>query len=205
MDHAKAGVFQEPNQIGLCSFLQGQNGMHLEVHVKSSHFKGYLANYMQKREFAYKKVCTFLKVMDSHRATVPSWYLWDFFTLPAFSNSFLGALLPMIGQSFLLAGFSLPDVDGPASAAIWTHCQVGNNPSNLSQLLSLLYPPLQLTLSRGFLLYWQWGFLSLHMDLGLCPHLPAPLVFPLSRCYFHSKHAGILKETVSQSEAKSVS
>ena len=85
-------------------------------------------------------------------------------------------------------------------------------PPHLSQLLSFLYPPLQLALSWGFSYYlWSWGvhqcwgFLCLHMDLGPCLHLLVPLVFPLSRCYFHSSHAGILKERVSQSEAREVS
>ena len=44
MDCAKVGVFQEPKQICLCSLLQGQNVMHLEVHVISTHFKGYLTD-----------------------------------------------------------------------------------------------------------------------------------------------------------------
>ena len=65
------------------------------------------------------------------RATVPSQYLWGFFTFPAQRNSFWGALPPMVGQSFLLADSSPPYVDGLASAAIWTNCQIGNDSSNL--------------------------------------------------------------------------
>ena len=62
-------------------------------------------------------------------SVLPGQYLQVFFTFPAFRNSFCGALLPMVGQSFLLAGSS-PEADGPASAAIWANCQVGNDDSN---------------------------------------------------------------------------
>ena len=41
------------------------------------------------------------------------------------------ALPPTVGQSFLLTGYSLPKSDGPASAAIWANCWVGNNDGNL--------------------------------------------------------------------------
>ena len=60
------------------------------------------------------------------RATVPGWYFLVFFTFPAFRNSFHGALHPMVGQSFLWAGSS-SEADGPASAAIWANCWVGND------------------------------------------------------------------------------
>ena len=59
-----------------------------------------------------------------------------FFTLPACKNSFWGALPPMVGQSFLQADSSLPNLDGLASTTIWAKCWVGNddgdlpNPSN---------------------------------------------------------------------------
>ena len=67
----------------------------------------------------------------SQRATVPSWYFWVFLTLPAFKNSFQGALPPMVGQSFFLASSSPPNVDGLASAAILANCWVGNDCGNL--------------------------------------------------------------------------
>ena len=60
-------------------------------------------------------------------ATIPGWYLLGFFTLPACKNSFWGALPPMVGQSFLQAGSSTPNLDGPGSAAIWANCWVGND------------------------------------------------------------------------------
>ena len=60
------------------------------------------------------------------RATVSGRYFLVFFTFHAFKNSFLGALPPMVGWSFLQAGSS-PEADGPASTAIWANCWVGNN------------------------------------------------------------------------------
>ena len=63
----------------------------------------------------------------SWRATVPGWYFLVFLTLPAWRNSFQGALPPTVGWSFLLTGFSLPSVDGLASTAIRANCQVGDD------------------------------------------------------------------------------
>ena len=42
----------------------------------------------------------------------------------------LGALPPMVGPSFLQTGSS-PKADGPASAAIWANCWVGNDDGDL--------------------------------------------------------------------------
>ena len=38
MDHAEIVILQEAYQISLCSFLQSQNSVNLEVHIKSSYF-----------------------------------------------------------------------------------------------------------------------------------------------------------------------
>ena len=59
-----------------------------------------------------------------------------FLTLPAWRNSFWGALPPTVGQSFLLTGSSSPDLDGLASAAIWANCRVGNDGGDLPTPLS---------------------------------------------------------------------
>ena len=57
----------------------------------------------------------------------------SFFTLLACKNYFWGgALPPMVGWSFLRAGSSPPNLDGPDSTAIWANCWVGNNDSDLS-------------------------------------------------------------------------
>ena len=72
----------------------------------------------------------------SGRATVPGQYFLVFLTLPAWRNSFWGALPPTVGQSFLLAGSSLPKVDGLASAGIWANCWVGNDEGELTTPLS---------------------------------------------------------------------
>ena len=68
-------------------------------------------------------------------------------------------------------------------------------PPHLSQLLCLLYPPLQLTLGwRGFhFWYWgvcqQWGFLPrMHLHPG--PYLQGLPALPHSRCFLCSCHSG---------------
>ena len=83
----------------------------------------------EKGSFLMRSSVLFWNHQISQRATVPGWYLLVFFTFPALRNSFWGALPPMVGQSFLLAGSS-PKTDGLASAAIWANCQVGNDDSD---------------------------------------------------------------------------
>ena len=67
----------------------------------------------------------------SWRAMIPGQYFWVFFSFPAVKNSFLRALPPTVGWSFFLAGSSPPDIDGPASTAIWANCWVGNDCGDL--------------------------------------------------------------------------
>ena len=85
----------------------------------------------EKGSLGIRRLALFWNWQISWRATVPSQYLWGFFTFLAFRNSFWGALPPTVSQTFLLAGSSTPDIDGLASAAIWANCQVGNDSSNL--------------------------------------------------------------------------
>ena len=80
----------------------------------------------------------------SQRATVPDWYFLVFLTLPAWRNSFWGALPPTIGQSFLLTGSS-PEADGLASTAIWANYQVGNDDDDLPTSPSCLASSTHLT------------------------------------------------------------
>ena len=63
-------------------------------------------------------------------------YCLVFLTLPAWRNAFWGALAPTVSLIFLLAGSSLPNIDGPASAAIWANCQVSNIEGDLLTPLS---------------------------------------------------------------------
>ena len=98
----------------------------------------------EKGSFLIRSSVLFWNCQISQTATVPGWYFLVFLTLPAWRNSFWGALPPTVGQSFLLTGSS-PEADGPASAAIWANCQVGNDdrgPSQILQLSCLLYLPL---------------------------------------------------------------
>ena len=95
----------------------------------------------EKGSFQIRSSVLFLNCHILQRATVPGWYLVGFFTWPAHKNSFWGALPPMVGLSFLCAGSSLPDLDGLASAAIWTNCQVGNDDGDCPTPLTALPPP----------------------------------------------------------------
>ena len=92
----------------------------------------------EKGSFLIRSSVLFWNCQISQRATVPGQYFLVFFTFPAWRNSFWGALPPMVDQTFLLAGSSTPDVDGLASAAICTNCQVGNDDGDLSTSSSLL-------------------------------------------------------------------
>ena len=51
--------------------------------------------------------------------------------LTSLEEFLLGTLPPTVAWSFLLTGSSPPNVDGPASAAIWANCQVGDNKGDL--------------------------------------------------------------------------
>ena len=148
----------------------------------------------------------------SQRATVPIQYFWGLFTFPAFRNSFQLALPPTVGQSFLLAGSSPPNMDCQASTAIWANCQVGDNSSNLpifpsfsaSWLLlsSFLWVGVSSISGTGGVNQCR-GFLGFHMDLG--PHFDpsASLFLPLPWCHFGSCHAGMGEKPANQKPEQS--
>ena len=103
----------------------------------------------EKGSFHIRSSVLFWNWQISQRVTLPGQYFLVFLTLPAFKNSFWGALPPIVGQSFFLAGSSPPDVDGPASVAIWAHCQVGNDCGNLSTPSSHSVPAICLIISSA--------------------------------------------------------
>ena len=80
------------------------------------------------------------------RATIPSWYFWGLFNMPAFKNSFLGALSPTVSQSFFQAGSSPAGVNSPASAATCASCLVGDDSGNCPALSSFLAFSLHLSI-----------------------------------------------------------
>ena len=84
----------------------------------------------EKVSFLIRSSVLFWNCWIPLRAAVPSRYFLGFLTLPAWMNSFWGALPPTVGQSFLLTGSS-PKADDPASAAIWANCWVGNDNGDL--------------------------------------------------------------------------
>ena len=61
----------------------------------------------EKGSFQIRSSMLFWNCQISRRATVPGLYFLVFLTLPAWRNSFWGALPPTVGWSFLLAGSSL--------------------------------------------------------------------------------------------------
>ena len=67
----------------------------------------------------------------SWRATVPGWYLWGFFNGAALHNSFQGAFHLTMGFLFFLSDSFLAGTDSPASAAICTSCQLGDDLGDL--------------------------------------------------------------------------
>ena len=84
----------------------------------------------EKGSFQIRSSVLFWNYQISQRATVQGQNFLVFLTFPAWRNSFWGAC-PTAVWSFLLAGSSLPDIDGLASAAIWANCQVSSNEGDL--------------------------------------------------------------------------
>ena len=90
----------------------------------------------KKGNFQIRSSVLFWNCQISQRATVPGQYFLVFLTLPAWRNSFWGALPPTVGWSFLLADSSLQNIDGPASPAIWANCPVSNDEGDFPTPLS---------------------------------------------------------------------
>ena len=132
---------------------------------------------------------------------MPGQYFLVFFTLPAWRNSFQGALPPTVGQSFLLTSSSLPKADGLASVAIWANCWVGNDDSNLPTSSSHLASSTCVSASsiffsssltgEGFLAGdgWCTGEGSSVFSLPGSEHPPLPTPLILFWCHFHPGHA----------------
>ena len=103
----------------------------------------------KKRSFQIRSSVLLWNCQISQRAAVPGQYFLVLFTFPALRNSFLGALPPMVSWSFFLAGSSLPDVDGLASAAIWANCWVSNDKGDLPTPFSCSASAIHLIISSA--------------------------------------------------------
>ena len=57
-------IFQEQDQICLCSFLQTQNSLHLEVHIIFAHNLGYLVDKLHKGPFPDEELHALLELAD---------------------------------------------------------------------------------------------------------------------------------------------
>ena len=124
----------------------------------------------------------------SYLSTCSGWYLLGFFTWPAYNNSFWWALPPTVGLSFLHSGSSLPNLDGPASTAIWINCWVDNDNGDCpTSPTAPMPPPISLPpLSwvrppwLGWVVNWRGALLPfsasiIHMVLDLNTLLSPPL------------------------------
>ena len=132
----------------------------------------------KKGSFQMRSSVLFWNCQISQRATVPGQYFLVFLTVPAWRNSFWGALPPTVGQSFLLPGSSSPNIDGPASTAILGQ-QLGQWqwrwPPHPLELLCLCNPSHYVFILWRDLFGWSRGCTS---DKGLFS-LPSTLVAAL--------------------------
>ena len=129
----------------------------------------------EKGSFLIRSSVLFWNCQISQRATVPGQYFLGFLTLPAWRNSFQGALPPTVGWSFLLTGSS-PKADGPASAAIWANCWVGDDDGDLPTSSSCLASSTHLSASSPPLwvrAFWL-GMGVVLVKVASSPSLPAP-------------------------------
>ena len=101
----------------------------------------------EKGHLCVRSAVLFWNQQISRRATIPSWYFWGLFNMPAFKNSFLGALPPTVGLSFFQAGSSPIDINGPASVAICASCLVGDDSGNCPTSSTLLASSFCLSIS----------------------------------------------------------
>ena len=83
-----------------------------------------------RREFPDKELSALLELPDLLKSNCARLVLPGLLDFTSLEEFLLGALPPMVGQSFLLTGSS-PKADGPASTAIWASCWVGNNDGDL--------------------------------------------------------------------------
>ena len=90
-----------------------------------------------RRPFSNKELSAFLEPVDFMKSNHLWLVLLGPLHFPAFRNSFQGTVPPTAGQSFLLAGSSPPNIDGPDSTTIWANCQVGDNSGDLPTSPSL--------------------------------------------------------------------
>ena len=126
-----AGVFQEPNQYASAAFCRVKMActwkcmLHLPISWAISQTR------CMKGSLQIRRLVLFWSWQISWRASDPGWYLWGFFTFPAFRNFFWRVFPPTVSWSFLLASFSPPNIDGLAFTAIWTNCWVGDDSGNL--------------------------------------------------------------------------
>ena len=82
-------------------------------------------------KFLNEELCALLELPDLSKSSCAWLVLPGLLHLSSLEEFLWGDLPPTVSFSFLLTGSSLPDIDGPASAAIWANCWVGDNEGDL--------------------------------------------------------------------------
>ena len=103
----------------------------------------------EKGSFQIRSSMLFWNWKISWRTTVPGGYFQAFFNGAAHKNSFQGALPPTVGQSFLWADSSPPNLDGLTPTNNWAICQVGDDCGNLPTSSSHFASAILLMISSG--------------------------------------------------------
>ena len=125
--------------------------------------------------------------MDLIQNYCPQSVLLGLFHLPSSEEFLPGGLASNSRLELPPAGSSPPNVDGPASAAIWANYQVSGNSGDLPKSPNIAVSSTLLSSSL------QWGLLVLPLELGsppvlgvlVPPHVPPPL-FVLGGSFFLS-------------------
>ena len=186
MDHTKVNVFQEANQKVLCSFLQSQDHMPLEVQIILANFLGDFRDQMQDGELAYEELSALLELAD----LAEGYYPWPvpLGTLQQTSlQKLISGSLASQGQLEFLLGWLLPaDISVPTSVSICTSCLVGIDPGNCPAPSSFFTSSLCLSTLLGV-----WG----------SPAVPDPMLSSLefalhSGGHLHPSHTGMKNQPI---------
>ena len=116
--------------------------------------------------------------------------------MPAFKNSFFGALPPTVGWSFFLAGSSHAGSEGPASTALSTSCLVGKDHGDCPTSSNFFTSSCLLFISPGIGGLCWCMCLCMGLHLGLYLGFGLALLPPTSRCDPSLCHAGVEKQPI---------
>ena len=116
--------FRKADQISLCSFLQESGWQAPGSACQIFQLPGLFCK-LNVRRGVYRLGAQSSDLVESHRPQPVPLGLLHFSGL---QELLPGSLAYHVGLSFFWASSSPPDIDGPASAAIWANCWVGRQP-----------------------------------------------------------------------------